>query len=143
MSAALLADYAAAWADGRTASIAAFWAPDHFRFYKAEEIATPFLGWPDVLGYWQANEAAHERVALSFADVTALPLAGDWSLLIALMRWDIRFAAVAPGALAGKAMGGDNHVLALLHGDRLAGWCEAPDAPISYIRRLYEDAARL
>ena len=139
----LLAAYADAWADGRAETIAAFWDRAHFRFYKAEEVAEPFLQWDGVLGYWQANQAMHDTVALGFCKETALPLAGPWSMMMAHMRWDIRFAADAPAAVAGKAMGGDNQVLALLHEDRIAGWCEAPDAPLSYMRRLYEQAARL
>lgn len=139
----LLAAYADAWADGRADAIAAHWSPEDFRFYKAEEIAAPFASWNATLGYWRANEAMHDQVLLSFGDESAMPLADGWSLLLTLMRWDIRFAADAPAAVAGKAMGGDNHVLALLRGDKLAGWCEAPDAPLSYMRRLYEQSARL
>ena len=63
------------------------------------------------------------------------------------MRWDIRFrtdARTADGAAfahAGKAMGGDNHVLMLL-GETdsklaLRGWSETPDAAITYLRGLY------
>jgi len=64
------------------------------------------------------------------------------------MRWDIKFAADATtpdGAAfsqAGKLMGGENHVLALIKqtasGLKLAGWSETPDAPLSYMRQLYE-----
>lgn len=143
MSAALLRDYAAAWADGRTDAIAAFWDADAFRFYKAEEIAEPYVSFDDVLGYWRANEAMHDHVALSFSDAPAMPLGDHWTVSMPLMRWDIRFKAGAPPHVAGKAMGGDNHVLVLWHGERLAGWCEAPDAPLSYMRRLYEQSARL
>jgi len=57
MSAALLDAYAAAWATGRAAAIAAFWAPQDFRFYKAEEVAEPFTAWADTEAYWRANEA--------------------------------------------------------------------------------------
>lgn len=143
MSVDLLAQYAAAWADGRATTIAAFWDAAAFRFYKAEEVETVFTDWAAAEAYWRGNEKMHEAIRLDFADVTALPLDGPFSLLIAHMRWDIRFRSDAPAAVAGRAMGGDNHVVALLHGDRFAGWCEAPDAPISYVRRLYENSARL
>lgn len=138
----LLAAYADAWSDGSAEAIAAHWHPAHFRFYKAEEIASPYFEWAAVMAYWQGNQRMHDWVALSFANETALPLDAGWSLLMATMRWDIRFSADAPTAVAGKAMGGDNHVLALVNNDRLAGWCEAPDAPLSYFRRLYEQSAR-
>lgn len=42
MSAALLAAYAEAWADGRPEAIAACWDVPAFRFYKAEEIREGF-----------------------------------------------------------------------------------------------------
>lgn len=138
----LLDSYAAAWADGRSEVIAAHWAPADFRCYKAEEIATPFLCWDDVLAYWRANEAMHGRVVLQFTNAVELPLAEGWSAILALMRWDIRFRAEAPAPVTGKAMGGDNHVLALVRSGKLCGWIEAPDAPISYVRRLYEQNAR-
>lgn len=80
---------------------------------------------------------------LTFGDAQAIPLEGDWSLLWLAMRWDIRFASSAPAPVGGKAMGGDNHVLALLHGERFAGWSETPDAPIAYIRAMYEAQARI
>ncbi len=106
-------------------------------------MADIFTTWEEVERYWHGNEAMHETVRLGFSDIMPVPLDGRFSLLIARMRWDIRFATSAPAAVAGRAMGGDNHVVALIAGDSFAGWCEAPDAAISYIRRLYEDSARL
>ncbi len=143
MSAALLDAYAAAWATGRADAIADFWDSAGFRFYKAEEVSSFFNSWTDTVAYWQANEAMHETLRLSFSDVVPVPLDGRFSMLIARMRWDIRFTSGAPAAVAGRAMGGDNHVMALVADDRFVGWCEAPDAAITYIRRLYEDSARL
>lgn len=143
MTADLLRDYAEAWATGRADAIAAFWDADAFRFYKAEEIAEPYFSWDAALAYWRANEALHAGIALGFSDATWLPLGDGWEMSLPQMRWDIRFAAAAPAHLAGRAMGGDNHVLVLTRHGRLAGWCEAPDAPLSYMRRLYEQSARI
>jgi hypothetical protein len=143
MSAALLDAYAEAWASMRTDAIASFWAPENFRFYKAEEIREVFTTWEDVLAYWHANEAHHAAVRLRFSELQPLALDGPWSLLWCAMRWDIRFADDGLPAVAGKAMGGDNKVLALLHGERLAGWSETPDAAITYIRALYEQQAEI
>lgn len=142
MSATLLDRYADAWCDGVPDRLAALWDADRFRLYKAEEIAHAFRRWDEVLAYWHANVAMHERVRLAFSDAVEAPIEGGWSLLWFHMRWDIRFRADAPSPLAGKAMGGDNHVLALLHDGRFAGWSETPDAPISYVRHLYEAQAR-
>ena len=63
------------------------------------------------------------------------------------MRWDIRFAKDAKlmdgssFSWAGRSMGGENHVIALLKetgdGPRITAWIEAPNAPITYIADLY------
>lgn len=92
-------------------------------------------------------------VRLVFSKPLVKVLAPGLSLLLFEMRWDIRFAAAArnpdgsPFASRGKAMGGDNHVAAIVAdtgaGPRFRSWIEAPDAPINYLRRLYEGAARL
>ena len=140
---ALLAGYAEAWAANSADAIAACWAPEHFRFYKAEEVTRVLTTWDDATRYWRDNEALHAALRLQFTDASAMPLDGPWSLLWCRMRWDIRFAAHAPPPLTGKAMGGENHVLALLHGDRFAGWSETPDAAITYVRALYEAQARI
>ena len=145
----LLGSYSAAWAANDAAAIAEHWAADAFRFYKAEEIADYFTRWDEVTAYWRHNEYFHDKVGLRFAPQALLPLeAGDWAIGITRMRWDIRFATgttTMDGAAfgyAGTTMGGDNHVLLLLTraGDvlRLAGWSETPDAPISYMARLYQ-----
>lgn len=134
--------YAAAWAANDAEAIASHWDSVAFRFYKAEEVERVFYVWDEALAYWRGNQAMHERVRLDFSDQRPIPLDAAWRLMFVRMRWSIRFAAAAPPAVAGKAMGGDNHVLALLHGERFAGWSETPDAPISYVRRLYETQAR-
>jgi len=87
-------------------------------------------------------------VRLKFSELTYKLLPGDYSLVFARMRWDIKFSTKAllpddtPFHYAGKAMGGENHVLALVkntdHGLKIAGWSETPDAPIAYMRQLYE-----
>lgn len=136
----LLDRYAQAWADGSAPALAACWDPPAFRFYKAEEVAHAFTGWDAVLDYWRDNVVNHEAVRLEFGAPERIPLDAGWTMLWFTMRWDIRFKA---GPLGGKAMGGDNHVLALTRGDRLTGWSETPDAPISYMRRLYEAQARI
>ena len=93
MTAVLLAGYAQAWAANSAQAIAAFWAPDRFRFYKAEEVTRPFTAWDEVVDYWRGNEAMHEAVKLGFSDVRPMPLEGGWLLAWCRMRWDIRFAA--------------------------------------------------
>ena len=149
---ALLAAYAEAWAANDSAQIAAHWdptAPTHF--YKAEEIDHYFHSLDDIKAYWAHNERFHDAIRLGFSALNVQPLAADLTLVIMRMRWDIRFSATAKNpdgsafASAGKAMGGDNHVLAVVRettaGPRFTGWNETPDAPVLYMWRLYEQSA--
>lgn len=143
--AALLADYAGAWAGLAADGIAAFWAPDRFLLYKAEEVDRLFHDWADALDYWRANEALHDRVALAFDRVTAREVAPGRLLATARMAWHIRFAGTAPAAVAGHAMAAENHVVMILvraeDGWRFALWSETPDAPVAAIRNLYRHRA--
>lgn len=151
---ALLSDYGDAWAANDPEKIASYWdaeSPTHF--YKAEEVDDFLMSMASIRDYWNHNEQFHEAVRLAFSDVQTQPLADGVTLVIIRMRWDIRFAQDArnpdgTGFLsAGKAMGGDNQVLAIVRetarGPRFIGWSETPDAPVKYVWRMYEEAARL
>ncbi len=148
----LLSEYAAAWAKNDPALIAALWDQDETQpFYKAEEVETYFHKHEDIMRYWQHNQRFHETIRLQFEPATLQRLGDELAIVFIKMRWDIRFAKNAqhengaPFASAGKAMGGDNHVLAMVRatpqGLRFVGWNETPDAPISYMRQLYERTA--
>lgn len=137
-----LGDYADAWRVSTVAALSPFWDPDRFRFYKAEEIERVHHRWEDVIDYWRMNEGMIGNADVSFADPYLSTLDAGWSVAVVKMRWNLRFTPVAPAGLAGKAMGGHNHVTSLFHDDRLVGWSEAPDAPLIYMGRLYEDQAR-
>lgn len=147
----LLSSYAAAWAANDSHLIGEHWdKSDPQPFYKAEEIPQYFHRHSDIEAYWRNNERAHAAIQLRFTDVEIKRLSPAEVLAFTHMRWDIRFAdstqAEGPAAQhAGKAMGGENHVVALVrqsaNGLKLVGWNETPDAPISYVRRLYEWAA--
>ena len=143
---ALSAANSAAWS-GTTEDIIALWDADAFRFYKAEEVTEIYHRFDQAVAYWRANEAMHEMVRLAFGDIVAMPLEGRFAAVTMALRWDIRFSSGAPGQLAGKAMGGTNHVVALTTqtgaGLRWAAWSETPDAAITYVRRLYENEARI
>lgn len=148
---ALLEAYGDAWRRNAADAIAAHWAPECFLAYKAEEVEHYFHRWEEVLAYWRGNEALHEAVSLRFTDPVTRPLPGDLRLLVMRMRWDIRFAADArlPDGAAfahrGRAMGGANHVLALLREDgdelRFCAWSETPDAALTTLRNLYFERA--
>ncbi len=135
-----------AWC-GSTEQIVALWDAAAFRFYKAEEVADIFHRFDDAVAYWRANETMHQAVKLQFSDIVAMPLDGRYCAVTMKLRWDIRFSRGAPAHLSDKAMGGTNHVVALVTdsdaGLRWAAWSETPDAAITYIRQLYEQQANI
>ncbi len=150
---AFLESYRQAWRQNSPSRIESHWDKRAERpFYKAEEIQHIITDWDELRAYWNHNEGFNERNELSYSNVIRVPL-GEGLLLVGLrMRWDIRFAQGARQidgsgfAWAGKAMGGDNHVVACL-GDSGAGWSlrawvEAPDAPLLYMADLYMKNAR-
>ncbi len=139
--AALMDRYAAAWRANSAAALRPFWdrsaeAP----LYIAEEVDAPIVTWDALDAYWAKNETLHRKIDLRFSEVRGVALAENVAAIVAHMAWDIAFAS-GPSA----AMGGDNRVAATLRltpeGWRFAAWIEAPLAPITYLRRLYERAA--
>ncbi len=144
--------YSAAWKSNSAQRLLEHWDPSETSpFYKAEEISRFYHTYDEILSYWQHNENFHDAVELEFSDIKEKSLTDSVSMVFLRMQWDIKFA---PGtqtqeglafAHAGKRMGGENHVLALLrhikHETKLIGWSETPDAPITYMGRLYEWAA--
>ncbi|MEM7503528.1 MAG: hypothetical protein AAF417_15865 [Pseudomonadota bacterium] len=148
---AFFESYASAWAENDAVAIASHWNPSATDYlYKAEELPEFLVNMEQITGYWKHNERFHERIRLRFGEVTLKPLPGG-ALAVLPMRWDIRFSEGVPTLEggdfphAGKMMGGENHVLTQLvetnNGIKLEAWVEAPDAPITYMRRLYEWAA--
>jgi hypothetical protein len=143
---ALLA-YADAWQLNSAAALEPHWDAAHFAFYKAEEVTRFFTDFSDVCAYWQQNDGLHDAIRLQLRNITPIAISADVAMATFDMVWDIRFS---PGArLAsgmdfhhrGKAMGGFNHVLAMLRrgtdGWKLIGWSETPDAAITYLTQLY------
>lgn len=144
--------YSAAWSANDGAAIAGHWdGQDAALFYKAEEIAHVFETWDEVTSYWAHNEAFHDKVRLAFSKPQIRPLPAGYAIVVVAMRWDIAFAGGKKTfedkefEHGGKAMGGVNHVVTLIKetpsGLKLAGWSETPDAPITYMAKLYEWAA--
>ncbi|HNR23769.1 MAG TPA: hypothetical protein PKL49_12225 [Steroidobacteraceae bacterium] len=146
------ASYSRAWRANDVAALLGHWAEPEFRFYKAEEAERFFTRFADVAAYFRGNAELIEIMDVEFAVNELIPCSAGMVFAIAQLQWNIRFARDArlpdgsPYAHRGKAMGGDNHVLALLThmpaGWRFAGWSETPDAPLSYISRLYRKNVR-
>jgi hypothetical protein len=138
---ALMDSYGAAWRANSAAALQPFWdRTGEAPLYIAEEIDAPILTWAALDAYWARNETLHRKIDLRFSDVRGVALAEDVAAIVAHMAWDIAFTTGASAAI-----GGENRVSATLRrtaeGWRFAAWIEAPLAPITYLRRLYERAA--
>lgn len=146
-----LSDYADAWRLNQAAALPPFWDAGHFAFYKAEEVTRFFTSLDETIAYWHQNQGLHDDIRLRLGPITLAPVADGIAMAMFDMAWDIRFAAQAKLASGqdfhhrGKAMGGFNHVLAMLRrgvaGWRLIGWSETPDAAITYMTQLYYRSA--
>jgi hypothetical protein len=146
VEAALLA-YADAWRLNSAADLHPHWDADRFAFYKAEEVASFQTDFAAVDAYWRQNEGLHDDIRLQLSNFKHIAIAPDMRMAAFDMVWDIRFrtdARLASGQdfhHRGKAMGGFNHVLAMLRqtpeGWKLTGWSETPDAAITYLTQLY------
>jgi len=146
-----LAAYADAWLLNRADALPGHWDAAHFAFYKAEEVREFYTDFARVTAYWQQNEALHDAIRLRLGAIQHIVIAPGIRMATFPMVWDIRFAADARLATGmdfhhrGKAMGGSNHVLAMLRrtaaGWKLTGWSETPDAAITYLTQLYYQSA--
>ncbi len=150
IDAALFA-YADAWRLNSAEALAPHWAQDRFAYYKAEEILSFYTVFADVQAYWRQNEGLHDDIRLRLHNLRHIRIAEDCRMVAMDMNWDIRFRPEAtlaggmPFHHRGKAMGGFNHVLAMLAhtaaGWKLIGWSETPDAAITYLTQLYYKTA--
>lgn len=146
VEAALFA-YADAWRLNSAEALHPHWDIAHFAFYKAEEIASFYTDFAAVAAYWRQNEGLHDDIRLQLSNFKHIPIGDGLRMAAFDMVWDIRFRADARLASGqdfhhrGKAMGGFNHVLAMLRdtpdGWKLTGWSETPDAAITYLTQLY------
>jgi len=142
-----LGAYADAWRLNSAAALVAHWSQADFAYYKAEEIRSFYTAWDDVLAYWAQNEGLHDDIRLQLSNLKHIALGPERRMVAMDMNWDIRFAADAklangmPFHHRSKAMGGHNHVLAMLVRNegawKLAGWSETPDAAITYLTDMY------
>ncbi|MEO1038449.1 MAG: nuclear transport factor 2 family protein [Pseudomonadota bacterium] len=135
---ALIEAYAAAWRSGETEALKAFWNTSANPVYLAEEADAVFTDWDQVEAYWAANRQQGFDVELNFRDPCFTDMGADLVLAVWRMDWRVGFPDK-------PAMAGDNRVAALCRrtgdGWRFAAWIEAPLAPITYMRKLYEARA--
>ena len=124
---ATLLAYADAWRLNSAAALHPHWDSAGFAFYKAEEVARFYTDFADVAAYWRQNEGLHDDIRLQLSNFSQIVIAADIRMATLDMVWDIRFRSDARLASGqdfhhrGKALGGFNHVLAMLR-RAPAGW---------------------
>ena len=134
---ALLAQLERAWCALDFAAVRALWDTERDPIYYAEEADGPLLRWPQLEEYWRITGSAIEHMGMRIVGEPQLrELSPGLVSVMYEMHWD--------AALRGqqRPIGGDNRVCATLRrkreGWRFAQYVEAPLAPITYVRRLYE-----
>jgi hypothetical protein len=128
-----------AWCRLDFVAVRALWDTTADPIYFAEESAGAKLSWADLDAYWSLTARAIDRMGMRIVGEPELrQIAPGMVSAIYEMHWD----ALVRGEQ--RAIGGDNRVCATLRrtaaGWKFAQYVEAPLAPITYLRRLYEQS---
>lgn len=134
---AILAELERAWNTLDFPAIRALWDESTDPIYFAEEAIEPHLDWAQLQNYWDFTARTIVRMGMR---ITSTPqfreLAPGLISVTYAMHWD----AVMKGSP--KPVGGENRVCATFRrtarGWRFAQYVEAPLAPITYVKWLYE-----
>jgi ketosteroid isomerase-like protein len=134
---AVLAELERAWNALDFVAIGNLWDRSREPIYFAEEAPAPHLDWASLQAYWDYTARSIARMGMRITDTPQLRLIGpDLVSAIYAMHWD----AVISGDP--QPVGGDNRVCATLRrtadGWRFAQYVEAPLAPITYVKWLYQ-----
>lgn len=120
-------------------TVRGLWSRREPPFYLAEEEGDYFTNWSQIEDYWARMPRTLDQLELRLQPRVSVPLAEDRQWIGFSLVWRARSGA-SP-AIAGQVRG----VALLLREDgewRLQGWVEAPLAPITYMRGLYQHFAR-
>lgn len=134
---AILAELERAWNALDFAAIEALWDHDAQPIYFAEEAPEPHLEWSTLRAYWQFTASTISRMGMRITDTPQLrELAPGLVSAVYSMHWDALITGQS------KPVGGENRVCATFRatpqGWRFAQYVEAPLAPITYVKWLYE-----
>ena len=133
----LLEELVERWNAMELLKIRELWDPNETQpYYIPEEAEQPLTGWEAIESYWQGTMDSISRLKMRVWDLQAKNLSADLAVAIYRLHWTADVEGFP------KPVGGDNRVTAIFrHTD--AGWrfchyVEAPLAPITYMRQLYE-----
>lgn len=137
---AFLAGYAATYNRQDYAALLDLWdRQDPDVFYMAEEIDPPLQGWPLIEAYF-ARPGVLEGIRNEYSNVRAHYLAPDVAIATYRLRFDIKVRNMKP-------LSGFDRVVAVFRrkgGEwRMAGYAEAPQAPLTMVRKLMKTSKTL
>lgn len=105
-------------------------------FYIAEESSVLMQSWPELRQYWNVSKEINGRSRIGVKIVGAKSLGSDTMLAMFVLDWTIHLKSLA------KPYGGSNRGFAVLRSTmsewRLTAHCEAPPAPITWVKSMYE-----
>jgi len=111
------------------------WDTDSPPCYLAEEQDEWFHTWKQVHAYWTPSSIT-QGIRMRFNQVTAKWLSDDLAFATFRIKYDMKIRPMP------KPIGGDTRASAVFRkkpeGWRLTAWTEAPQSPITYMRKLYE-----
>jgi hypothetical protein len=135
----LIEQKADCWCHLDFARLETLWDRTNPPVYFAEEAQQPSLSWQALREYWQFTAASIAKMNLVIVRKPEFQALSD-NLITGFyeMHWDAQMRDHT------KPIGGDNRVCASFRhtadGWRFAQYVEAPLAPITYMRRLYENS---
>lgn len=135
-----LEDLQRAWNSLDFELLRSLWDQGREPIYFAEEAPQPCLDWQSLQAYWDLTARTIARMGMRFtSEIEMRELAPDLVSIVYAMHWD----ALVVGQ--SKAIGGENRVCATLRrtgvGWKFVQYVEAPVAPITYLKGLYERSA--
>jgi hypothetical protein len=128
-----------AWCRLDFAAIRSLWDTGSEPIYFAEESPQAKLTWTELEAYWSLTGRLIEKMGMRvLGEPVMREIAPGMISVIYDMHWDALIRGES------RAVGGDNRVCATFRltatGWRFAQYVEAPLAPITYLRRLYEQS---
>ena len=125
------------WNAMRLLAIRELWDPQEAKpYYIPEEAEQPLTGWEAIESYWRGTLDSISRLSMRVWDLEVKPLGEDLAVAVYRMHWNAEVVGFP------KPIGGDNRVTAIFRqteqGWRFCHYVEAPLAPITYMRQLYE-----
>ncbi|GAB5459331.1 MAG: hypothetical protein Hens3KO_23610 [Henriciella sp.] len=125
------------WRNGNYSGLKSYWdRTDPQPIYIAEENDKVMTSWPEVDAYFQGTENWNEKIDVRYSNYQVKHVDEHHAMATFDLHFDIKLNDRP------NPIGGDNRVVVSFRKAddqwKLYAWVEAPLAPITYIRKLYE-----